>query len=347
MRNFGTSTKNFSTTCPACSERVEFTHTGPLLANQEAITRQVCQACQSSFIARFPRPDGKPARKQHDRSNRIQVAILDTFAEQGPPMTVRQIFYQLSSKGVVPKDETKGYRPVQSQLTVMRRNGSIPYGWLADNTRWKIQPTMYNGMSDALERMTRYYRQDLWASQNAHVEIWIEKDALAGVVSSITDSFGVPLFVSRGYSSISFAFDAAEQLSQLNKPIYIYHFGDFDADGVHAAHSIREELSRHYADFHFERAAITPAHIDYYNLLTRPQKKSSPRYKWWRAQYGDAQNAELDALPANVLRGMVRDCIERHINPYEWERTKAIEAAERKSLQYVLDSVGAPNNLGE
>lgn len=340
MNKFGTSTK-FSTTC-GCGSEVKFSHTGPLQPDLTALALVHCGACGLSFFARFDRPDGKPARKVQKKTERIQRAILEVFDEQGPPMSVRQVFYQLSARGVVPKDDTTGYRPVQYNLTEMRRNGSVPYSWIGDNTRWQIRPTMYNGLGDALDHWQRSYRQDLWASQPVHVEIWIEKDALAGVVGGITAEFGVPLMVARGYSSISFAYTAAEELKTLGKPVYIYHFGDFDADGVHAAYSIQQELRHHGAWFHFERAAITPEQILRYGLMTRPQKKTSPRYKWWCTEYGNADNVELDALPPSELKRLVHNCITRHIDSYEWERTQEIEKAERLTLQRVFDSIGGP-----
>lgn len=338
MNNFGTST-TFWVSC-GCGKDVQFLHTGPLLPDQPAMTLIRCDACKKRLFVRLPRSDGGKARKVQDRTERIQMAILEAFDEQGPPMSVRQIFYQLSARGVVPKDDTKGYRPVQRNVTLMRRNGSLPYNWIGDNTRWQIRPTMYTGLGDALDHWQRSYRQDLWASQPVHVEIWIEKDALAGVVSGITREFGVPLMVARGYSSISFAYEAAEELKALGKPVYIYHFGDFDADGVHAALSIQQELRHHGAWFHFERAAITPEQIAQYGLMTRPQKKDSPRYKWWCTEYGGAENAELDALPPSHLKRMVHNCITRHIDSYEWERTQEIEKAERVTLQRVFDSMG-------
>lgn len=48
---------------------------------------------------------------------------------------------------------------------------------------------------------------------------------------------------------------------------------------------------------------------------------------------------ELDALPASILRELVRRVIEKHIDPFEWEKQKRIERQERE----VLDDLS--NNL--
>src|SRR5580704_15442163 len=143
------------------------------------------------------------------------------------PMTVRQVFYQASVRGIVDKSEA-GYNKVQVDLVKMRRSGVLPYGWLADNTRWQRKPTTFTGVQEALAETARTYRKALWADAGAYVEIWLEKDALSGVLYPITSQFDVPLMVARGYASLSFLHSAAEYLNQLDRPAHIFHLGDFD-----------------------------------------------------------------------------------------------------------------------
>ena len=50
-------------------------------------------------------------------------ALLEII-DDGRPMTVRQVFYQATVRGLVEKAES-GYAKVQTDLTVMRRDGSI------------------------------------------------------------------------------------------------------------------------------------------------------------------------------------------------------------------------------
>src|SRR5262245_25395587 len=131
-------------------------------------------------------------------------ALLDII-EAGRPMTVRQVFYQATVRGLVEKAET-GYSKVQSDLTIMRRAGELPYHWLADNTRWQRKPRTFNGVEEALKATAALYRKNLWANADAYVEIWIEKDALAGVLYPVTSMNDVPLMVARGYASLSFLY---------------------------------------------------------------------------------------------------------------------------------------------
>ena len=58
----------------------------------------------------------------------------------------------------------------------------MPYGWLADNTRWQRKPRTFDSIEEALEETARFYRKALWTDADCYVEIWLEKDALAGVV---------------------------------------------------------------------------------------------------------------------------------------------------------------------
>ena len=127
------------------------------------------------------------------RSTKAEVearreALLDII-EGGRPMTVRQVFYQATIRGLVEKAES-GYGKVQTDLTVMRRAGELPYDWLADNTRWQRKPRTFDSVEQALRDTAAFYRKNLWTDASSYVEIWLEKDALAGVVYPITSILG-------------------------------------------------------------------------------------------------------------------------------------------------------------
>jgi hypothetical protein len=273
------------------------------------------------------------------KSTIIQNAILDIFSELKPRLTVRQIFYALTVRNVVPKTET-GYRKTCYQLKIMRRQGVIPHGWIADNTRYHIKPETEQNLESALEHWQRSYRRDLWLTQPVHVEIWVEKDALAGVISPITREYDVPLYVARGYSSLTFIYDAAEEIKSLGKLVHVYHFGDFDPSGVDAANKIEKGLLEHGARVFFERVAVTEEQIGLYNLPSRETKRSDPRSKGW----GNRPSVELDALPAPLLRKLVKESIERHIDPWQLERTRQVEQQERKTLAAVRENLVLDQN---
>src|SRR5262252_8771360 len=224
-------------------------------------------------------------------------ALLDII-DAGKPMTVRQVFYQATVHGLVEKAES-GYAKVQTDLTVMRRTGDLPYDWLADNTRWQRKPRTFNSVEDALRETARFYRKNLWRDADSYVEIWLEKDALSGVIYPITSMFDVPLMVARGYASLSFLHSAAEYINDLDVPAYIYHLGDFDPSGVNAGEKIEETLRELAPDaaITFERLAVTAEQIAEWNLPTRPTKASDTRAK----NFGSAISVELDAIEPNQL----------------------------------------------
>src|SRR5262249_17404969 len=155
------------------------------------------------------------------------------------------------------------------------REGRIPYSWISDNTRWVRKPTTYTGVSNFLLRTARLYRRDLWDNSENYVEIWCEKDALAGVIMEETNEFDVPLMVLRGFSSDTYLQAAADAIENQGKPAYIYQLGDHDPSGVWIAKKIEEGLRRHApnADIHFERIAVLPEQIAAWRLPSRPTKR--------------------------------------------------------------------------
>jgi hypothetical protein len=271
--------------------------------------------------------------KVRNRSTRDEVearrSALLKIIEQMRPMTVRQVFYQATVRGLVKKDE-KGYAMVKVDLTLMRRDGSLPYEWLADNTRWQRKPLTFDSVQDALDNTARFYRKNLWADTNCYVEVWLEKDALTGVIYPITSEYDVPLMVARGYASLSFLHGAAEYISDLTVPTYIYHFGDFDPSGVDAGKSIERSLREMApdAEIHFKRLAVTEEQIKRWNLPTRPTKKTDTRAK----KFDKDVSVELDAITPARLRGLARSAIERHLPRRQFEILKTVEESEREMI---------------
>ena len=99
-------------------------------------------------------------------------------------------------------------------------------------------------MQQALKDTARFYRKSLWDDAEAYVEIWLEKDALSGVIYPVTSEYDVPLMVARGYASLSFLSTAADYINDLDKPAYIYHLGDYDPSGVRRREEDRRHASR-------------------------------------------------------------------------------------------------------
>ncbi|MGA8698844.1 MAG: hypothetical protein WB689_34430, partial [Xanthobacteraceae bacterium] len=147
-------------------------------------------------------------------------AAIRKILEEDHPQTVRQVFYALTVRGVIKKQEIEYHRTVIRLLVEMRENGDVPFDWIADNTRWMRKPSTFTSPGEMLHAGAKGYRRDLWASNPVYVEIWCEKDALAGVLVEETGPYDVPLMVARGYSSISFLHSAAKAIEAKGKPAH-------------------------------------------------------------------------------------------------------------------------------
>ena len=281
------------------------------------------------------------SRIKRHRATKIEVErrrnALLAIVSAMHPMSVRQVFYQATVHNLVEKSAA-GYGKVQVDLVAMRRSGALPYGWLADSTRWQRRPRTFNGIEDALRDTGAFYRKSLWADADAQVEVWLEKDALSGVVFPITSAFDVPLMVSRGYASLSFLHSAAEAIADDGRPAFIYHLGDFDPSGVDAGRKIESTLRElaPTAEIHFERLALTPEQIYVWRLPTRPTKESDSRSKG----FGPI-SVELDAIAPQTLRDLVQRAIERHLPNDQYEVLKVAEESERTLLNMLVRNMGA------
>jgi hypothetical protein len=273
------------------------------------------------------------------RFRRTKAAIgsirdqIKAILEESNPQTVPQVFYALTVRGAVAKVEGEYQKTVCRLLVEMRERGEIPFEWIADNTRWMRKPSSFTGHAACLNSTAEQYRRNLWAEMPVYVEVWCEKDALAGVIMEETRVYDVPLMVAKGYSSISFLHSAAKAIEAKRKPTYIFHFGDLDPSGRDAARDIEAKLRRYApgAEIHFECPAVTREQVEKWNLPTRPTKEKDPR----AAKFGSATSVELDAIPAAKLRELVRECIERHVDQEKLKILKVAEESERGFLKSV------------
>jgi hypothetical protein len=283
-----------------------------------------------SAIKRRGRPKGATQAAIEARRSAL-IEIVEAQA----PMTVRQVFYRATVGGLVEKSEA-GYAAVQDDLAKLRRRGDVSYFDIADNTRFQRRPKTYASVEEALKNTARFYRKSLWSEANAYVEIWLEKDALSGVIYPVTSEYDVPLMVARGYASLSFLHGAADAISDLDVPAYIYHLGDYDPSGVNAGEKIEETLRdlASDAEIHFERLGVTPSQIGALDLPTRPTKKSDSRHKG----FGDI-SVELDAMAPETLRGLVRAAIEEHLPRDRFEILKVAEQSERDIISRLVGQI--------
>ena len=191
------------------------------------------------------------------------------------------------------------------------------------------KPPTYSGLAQMLDEQSKLYRRALWSNQAVDVEVWLEKDALLGVLYPVTSKWDVPLMVTRGYSSLSFAWGAAEALSQRTWPTHIYNLGDHDPRGRNISESLERTLREMApdADFTFTRLALNEDQVVDMGLSTRPTKTTDSLSKTFKGE-----SAELDAVPPPVLREIVETAITSHIDHDALDFQRSEEALERDLL---------------
>ena len=281
------------------------------------------------------------SRRTKAEIDHIKLSIYG-LCERYRPMTVRQLFYALTVEQVIPKTEG-AYKNIVCRLTKeMRLAGELPWHWLADHTRWMRKPDTYGSLDDCLEQAQLAYRRALWDpnTNDQYVEVWLEKDALAGVLSPVTEEYDVPLMVTRGYPSLSYQHSAAMGIKQqlAARGTYgeatIYYFGDFDPSGADISRSTEQRLrefvgNRQSGWLNFKRVAVNHDQIAEMNLPTRPTKTTDSRSK----KFGFDFSCEVDAIRPDALRQMVRDCITDHIDPDQIAVIQETEQQERQLLE--------------
>jgi hypothetical protein len=278
----------------------------------------------------------KRTRRTRAELEQLDQALTEIVAEI-EPATVRQVFYQAVVHGLVPKDEANGYKLVQRRLVKLREEGEIPYGWITDNVRIVRGYNRYDGPEDYARVAAEFYRRDYWAESPVNVEIWLEKDALAGVLlPTVVEECGLDLHVTRGYASVSYLQSAADFIRRDGRPTYVYLLTDFDPSGLGIAETVRTELIRRSdpVEVHVERLAVNREQIDDYRLPTRPTKTTDSRAKKFMQEHGTG-SVELDAIQPATLRSLVRNSIERHMDPERFRVLRLAEEQERDLLRNV------------
>jgi hypothetical protein len=273
--------------------------------------------------------------KRHRRTAAEMEAIrleIERVLALESPCTVRQVYYQLVTRGAIDKTEAQ-YDTVGRLLVEMRREGRVSYGAIADNTRAMRKPRTWESLDEALARTQETYRRALWSDQPAYVEVWLEKDALAGVLIDVTREWDVPLMVTKGFASLSFLHSAAETIAYCGKPAYLYYFGDHDPSGVVIDRKIGQTLRELApdAEIHLERVAVRPEQIEEWSLPTRPTKTSDSRSRNFVGE-----SVEVDAIPPTKLRALANDCIVQHIDNDAYYATLRTEKAERDTLAQLI-----------
>lgn len=227
------------------------------------------------------------------------------------PLTLRQVFYRLVAAQVVTNSE-KAYKRLSAVLTKARLAGAVDDTRIVDRLRQAHRVPCWADLSAFLQAARRSYRREKWAGQPCYLEVWCEKDAVAGVLQPITEAFEVTLYPCRGYNSYSALREAGQRFRASGKPNVILYLGDFDPSGQDMARDIVDRLRRDFgAQVNLQLLALTSDQVEANQLPPAPAKRQDTRAAAFIAQHGD-RAVELDALPPDVLQELVREGIGRY-----------------------------------
>jgi hypothetical protein len=274
---------------------------------------------------------------KRERRTNDQLAVLDdaivAAVELEAPVTLRGVYYRCVSAGAIDKTEN-GYKTVGRRLLKLRREGRVSYWDITDGTRWIFKPTTFDSVEDALEETARTYRRALWSTSVHRLQMFVEKDAISGVILPTTRKWDVALGVLRGYASESFAWTVAQSLVP-DRYNVLAQLGDHDPSGVDAWRDFSSKVTAFAeernadVDVRFVRLAVTEEQIVALDLPTRPTKKSDTRTNNWTG----GESVEVDAISANYLRDLVDAHISYYVNERHLEVLKAYEVDEREQLR--------------
>lgn len=148
-----------------------------------------------------------------DSLERIEqlAAIVDEYQQQGLRLTARQLYYQCVTRMIVPNKDTE-YKKLTALLTDARYAGMIDWDAIEDRGREPNSPSQWSDPARLVESALRAYRLPRWDGQPKYVELWVEKQALAGVLEPIASEFHATLMVNKGYSSASAMKESADRI---------------------------------------------------------------------------------------------------------------------------------------
>ena len=285
-----------------------------------------------------PAISGHPRMRRGRGKSRESLAIIDAATDilaEIQPASVRAVCYRLFALGLIP-NMSKGSTDKVSRLLVgAREDGTIPWGWIVDETREVERVSAWNSPDELIASAVRQYRKDYWQEQPERVEVWSEKGTIRGTLKPILDEYGVAFRVMHGYGSATAIKAAAEDSLIGDKLLTAFYVGDFDPSGLHMSEvDLPARLDRYNGVINLRRVALTDddvapgTRIPSFDAAT---KIGDPRHRWFRERYG-SRCWELDAMSPVALRDRVRDAVVEMLDVNLWKQAVGVERVERASM---------------
>jgi hypothetical protein len=280
--------------------------------------------------------------------------LITTYQGQGYTLTLRQLYYQFVAQDLFPPewaDPTTGTKNIQKNYKKLgvivndgRLAGLIDWNAIEDRTRSIGGNTHWDGPDRIISSAAAQFALDKWEGQPYRVEVWVEKDALEGVVSRAARRMDVDYFSCRGYTSQTSMWEAgSNRLKEYAKDgaqVVILHLGDHDPSGIDMSRDIEDRLKLFMEEeaeqLIFKRIALTLDQVEQYNPPPNPAKTTDTRYAGYIAKYGD-ESWELDALEPSVLTSLITDEVEKYLDRGIYRERERKEEMDTDLLQKVAD----------
>ena len=266
--------------------------------------------------------------------------IIDEYRAQGFSLTLRQLYYQFVARGLIANTERE-YKRIGNIVSDARRAGMIDWTSIEDRTRFLRSVGSWESPQQILQTAVDGYHVDLWSSQSTRIEVWIEKDALVGVIDGVCTDLDVPFFSCRGYVSDSEMWRAARRAdnhSTTGQGLIVLHLGDHDPSGIDMSRDIedRYNLFTRSADVTVRRIALTMEQVEEVNPPPNPAKMTDSRFEGYSAEYGD-DSWELDALEPQYIVDLIRQNIQDEMDMERWQEAIDQQESEREQIRQVID----------
>ena len=280
------------------------------------------------------------------RFNASSVAIIEQadkiikeYQRQGFVLTLRQLYYQFVARDILENKQTN-YKRLGGIVSDARLAGLLDWSAIEDRTRNVERPPQWDDPAHIVEAVANQYKEDLWVGQNFRPEVWIEKEALVGVIVPVCERWRLPYFACRGYASQSAQYGASKRflntLSNGQRPV-ILHLGDHDPSGIDMTreNGAKAELLVG-REIEVRRLALNMDQVKQYNPPPNPAKMTDARFGGYAKKYG-LQSWELDALDPPVIDKLIDDQIATMLNKKLWATATRHEALGREQLKAVSD----------
>ncbi len=188
-------------------------------------------------------------------------SIIVEYQQQGYKLTLRQLYYQLVSRDVIPNQQ-KEYAKLSKVLVEGRMAGIVDWSAIEDRLRVAEKPSSWDSPVEIMDTVINQYEKPRMKGQENYLEVWVEKDALSGVLSVVTEKYHVPILVNRGYSSVSAIYDSYKRFKKAlenNQSVKIIYLGDYDPSGMDMIRDVTERplemlLAKHdfISDIYYE-----------------------------------------------------------------------------------------------